>query len=465
MKSIGIYLMQTVFLIIAVITVGGYAIAGNIQPSTGIVTLALNDTSASVATLQLQAAINSSSSQNKKLIINNKDGVIYISNTIFLPSNSNIDFNNCTIRRDIKYGIYDMILNKDRIHGNSNITVQNLRIDGNKHADNRKAEVKSDRFIGLGLFKCNHVELINIDVHGTVNAEIQEEGTRAGIYFEKCRDVIGTNIDGHDNDRTAILIKDSAVTINGSVTYNNYGSGISSYNADYSQYYNIVTHDNGYSQLSVNGKGSKVAHVVAYNGAKGFANLNIGHNSEANDSSNTVINDVKINGGNGWGITVAGSNNVTITDASVIGNNNYDIYVMDNVNNLSLNNIVVSNSKSTGIYFKSGTGHVLNNANIFNNGSYGVEVDRQASVTIGPNVSIYNNGKHSINTAYDLVVIGSAYLGFVAKFGISDAPKINSLWLAGGKVYVDPTSIGKFMSSTRIRKTSGGEITTISEGE
>lgn len=465
LKCIYTVMVQAFFLIIITMIFDKYVIANEIKPSISIVTLTLSDISAPEATRKLQLAINNSSTQNNKLIINNKDCIIYISSTIFIPSNSNIDFNNCTIRRDTKYGIFDMILNNDKIHGNSNIMLQNLRIDGNKDADYRKAEAKSDRFIGLGLFKCNNIKLINIDVHDTVNAEIQREGARAGIYFENCLDVMGKNINGHDNDRTAILIKDSTITIDGSVTYNNYGSGISSNNADRSQYYNIVTHDNGYSQLSVNGNGSKVAHVVAYNGAKGFSNLNIGHNTEAGDSSNTIVNDVKINGGNGWGITVAGSNNVTITDASVVGNNYYNVYAMDNVDNLTLNNIVVSNSKSTGIYYKSGTGHVLNNANIFNNNSYGIEVDKQASVMIGPNVSIYNNGKHSNSTSYDLVVIGSAYLGFAAKFGSSDIPKIASIWLAGGKVHIDPDSINSFMSTTNIRKTSGGEITTNSEGQ
>lgn len=420
-------------------------------------------TTSSELTKSLQKAIDTSAGNNQHLVLKNINAIIPLSKTLLIPSNADIDFNNCVLKRDVKYGIFDMVLNKNKTEGNNDISIRNLKLDGNKDVDHRVAERKKDRFIGLGLFNVNRAVLNNIDVSNTVNAELQREGAKSGIYFENCKEVQARQIHGHNNDKTAILINNSKVVIDGSSTYHNSGSGISSYNADYSEYYNITTHDNGYSQLSVNGQHSKVAHVNAYNGPSGFANVNIGHNSIGDDSSNTVVSDIKISGGLGWGLTVNGSHDVYISDVIVSGNMKFNIYIMDNVNRINLNKITCFGSKSTGIYFKSGTGHSINHANVYDNGGYGIEIERNAGIVIGSTVRAYDNGKNDANAA-DLVVSGTASLkGPLWDQFINARSKTANIWVAGGNLNVDPLVLDALGRSLRLRKTSGGQIRTSSE--
>jgi hypothetical protein len=409
----------------------------------------------------LQRAIDSSVERNKQLSIKNKNATYYISKTLHIPSNANIDFNNCTLKRDVKHGVFDMMLNKNISEGNSNITIRNLKLDGSKDADHRASAKKADRFIGLGLFNVRGASLINIEVSYTVNAEMQSEGTKSGIYFENCKDIQAKQIHGHNNDKTAILINNSKVIINGSSTYNNSGSGISSYNADYSEYYDITTHDNGYSQLSVNGQYSKVARVNAYNGPNGYASVNIGHNSKGDDSSNTVVSDIKISSGLGWGLTVNGSNDVRISDVIVSGNAKFNIYIMDNVNRTILDKITCFGSKSTGIYYKSGAGHSLNHSNVYGNAVYGIEIKKQADVAIGSLVRIHDNGKSADDNAADLVISGNASLnGRLSDESASTRSKTVNIWVAGGNLYLDPALLNVLGKTVRIRKTSGGQVRT-----
>jgi hypothetical protein len=455
-KNIKSLVLSTVFL---ALLVPWQSIASSQAAGPGEVLLELNTSlSAPELTASLQAALDGCAKQNGKLRITNREGVFLISKTLYLSSGVHVDFNNCTLKRDAKYGVFDMMLNKGRLEGNSKIVISNLKLDGNKDADKRTATKKEDRFTGLGLYKVNKARLENIVVTRTVNAEIQNEGAKSGILFENCSEVEAKQLQGHYNDRSAILIYNSAVSIKGAVTSHNSGSGITSCNADYSEYTDIVTHDNGYSQLSVNGQNSKIARVNAYNGASGFANLNIGHNSQANDSSNTVATDINISGGRGWGISVNGSNDVKLSDVNVSGNSNFNIYVIENVNRLKLDNVRCFGSKSTGIYYKSGSGHTIDRTDVYQNGIYGIEITKKAEVVIGPEVRIYDNRGVISKTVADLVVTGTAHVkGRLMGNSKARSQKAN-VWIAGGKLYVDSGQLIPSGAALNIVKTSGGAL-------
>lgn len=377
-----------------------------------------------------------SAKSGKEIKFTSKDGHVYIGKEIKIYSGCNVDFNNIELRRVVPGDVFDVIVNGDQVNGGQDINISNLRIDGNKDLDNRRAENVMDRFSGISLIRVKNSVLRNVQVVNTVNGEEQKEGGRAGIYFENCRNITAYNIGGSHNDRTAIFIKNSSVSIYGSYTHHNKGSGISGNNAYECQYYDIVTHDNGYSQLSINGKNSKASRITAYNGARGYSNVNIGHNIPSADASNTVLTDLQSYDGKGWGLTVAGSNNVVINNARISGNEGANVYVFDNANNLSINNVSVYGSGSNGIYVKDGEGHKINEVRVYDNSAHGIEIGMNASATIGPLADIYNNGRRSRETvAAGLAVVGKA-LVTGGNFYNNDksANQAYGLWAAGGMV-------------------------------
>lgn len=405
-------------------------------------------------TRSLQAALDRAAGQGKRLVLANRDAVLPVSGTVYLDSGADVDFNNCTVKRDPGYGVFDLMLNR----GNSDISIQNLKLDGNKDADGRSSKRKEDRFTGLGLIQVQGARLKNVEVSNTVNAEIQSEGTKAGIYLERCSDLLAQGVNGHHNDRSAILVCNSSVVIDGSLTHDNAGSGITSYNADNSEYRNIVTHDNGYSQLSVNGQNSRISGVHAYNGAKGFSSVNIGHNSRANDSSNTIASDLRVGGGLGWGISVNGSSDVALSNVSVSGNKDFNIYVMDNVHRLRLDNVTCFGSKSTGIYYKSGSGHSIERTSIHDNGIYGIEISKKAEVAIGPEVRIYDNVSSVGKNVADLVVSGTARVTGRLFDNARARSQRSNIWIAGGRLYMSRSLAAPLGGTVNIMKTSGGEL-------
>ncbi|MDD2637154.1 MAG: right-handed parallel beta-helix repeat-containing protein [Bacteroidales bacterium] len=409
-------------------------------------------------TLALQKAIDSSSKNKKQLILRTTDKNYFISSTIKIPSDIVIDFNNNTIYRDTKYGVFDMFTNNNHRIGNKNIKFMNLKIHGNKDVDSRNATNYKDRFSGIYLYNVTDTELNKIEVSYTVNGEEQKDGNRAGIMFENCSNITAKDLDGHHNDRTAIYILNSSVKIYGSYTHNNKGSGISGNNSYNSEYSNIKTHNNGYSQLSINGKNNKASFIDAYNGAKGYSNINIGHNIKSADASGTFISNVNSYDSEGWGLTVSGSNNVTISDAIIHGNKGNNIYIIDNSNRVTILNSKAFNGSSTGVYFKNGTGHIINNSEIFDNGSHGVEIAASASVYLGPSVKIYNNGKVTASNSAGVAVSGYAKIeGGYYYDNQNKKTQSADVWAAGG--IIDLINFNILMNSEySVRKTSHGII-------
>jgi len=416
-------------------------------------------------TLALQKAIDYSHQMRIPIILDTNNKSYFIANTIKIPSDLSIDFNNNTIYRDPKFGVFDIITNSNHNTGNSNITIKNLMIHGNKDADSRHAVNIKDRFAGLRLYNVTNSILDNIDVSYTVNGEEQKEANRAGIMFENCNNITANNINGHHNDRTAIFILNSSVKIYGSYTHHNKGSGIGGNNSFNSEYYNIHTHNNGYSQLSINGKNNKASFVNAYNGAKGYSNINIGHNIKSADASGTIISNIKSYNSDGWGLTVSGSSDITISDAVVYGNKDKNIFIIDNSNRVKILKSKVYDGNSIGIYFKNGSGHVVDNSEVFSNGSHGIEISKSASVELGPSIKVYNNGRLITSNSSGVAVSGYAkIIGGDYYDDQNQKTQSAGVWAAGGTIDLLNSRIPKNKEYS-LRKTSNGKITTKAHSE
>ena len=347
----------------------------------------LSDIETKDNSFEIQSAINNN--VGKKLIFDKKTYVI--SKTIKIPSNIEIDFSNSIIKRKAGTSAFDMIVNSDNLKGNHNIVIKNLIIDGNKDIDNFIAMNVNNRFSGLKLENVKNSKLENITVKGTVNGENQGDVTSkvpaAGIYFLKSKNIQCQEINGYNNDRTAIFINQSKVKINHSTTYNNLGSGISGTHANDSEYYNIVSYNNGYSNVSINGLRSKVSNVKTF-GSK-FSGLNVGH--EGVPSDNSTISNVESFKNSYEGLTIAGSKSVYANNIIVYDNVRTNIWVFRNSNASILQNIVSKNPISgIGIRYDSGTKHILRNVELMN-----IEAN---NIKVAPNVKVE---KSNIRTLKD----------------------------------------------------------------
>jgi Alanine-zipper, major outer membrane lipoprotein len=392
----------------------------------------LNDADSQLAdvlkdTTDLQTTINDFANRNVKLTLKRK--IYEVTASLLIPSNVEVDFNHSTIKRKTGAGVFDLIKNADTVNGNTDIKLYNLKIDGNKDADLLVATTESHRFGGLTLFKVTNSTLKNIEVTGTVNNE-----NTAGIYFEDCSGVDAYNLDGYSNDRTAILLVRSKVRINGSITYDNLGSGISSIDADESEYHNIVTYNNGYSNLSINGERSKASNILTYGSS--YSGLNIGHSTAGNNSDDTIVTNVHSYNNGYEGITIAGSKGVKLIGFEVHGNTRNNVRVYDGASDTKLLSFTVRDSAGgQGMLYESGLNHLVNDADIYGNAASGIYVSAGVSIKVGDLVNVYNNG--IVNTANSGgIVLNGALDSYIGDVNIFDNQTTKTqetgLWIAGG---------------------------------
>jgi hypothetical protein len=429
---------------------------GIIDNEIGLLNTQLADIVKETTSVNLQSVINDFASRGVKLTL--KRQVYEIESTLLIPSNIEIDFNFSTIKRKAGSGVFDLIVNSDTTNGNSNIRLRNLIIDGNKDVDGLVAENIADRFSGLKLVKVLNSVLENITVTKTVNAEDQGDNEAnkpaAGIYFVNCTDIDCKNINGYDNDRTAIFINKSRVRINGSLTYNNLGSGISSKDADESEYNNITSYNNGYSNISVNGLRSRVSNVLTYNSS--YSGLNIGHNGAPADD--TIVTNLHSYNNVLEGITIGGSKRVKIIGFEVYGNQRNNIRVYDGSSDCKILSGTSRNSSGGyGLLIESGKDHLVDDMDIFENASSGIYINSGASsVKIGINTKSYNNGiLNSVNSA-GLILNSSSFCEIGGSYFDNQQTKTqeSGIWIAGGNNHKLLFPIVKDNSLYQVRKTS-----------
>lgn len=318
---------------------------------------------------------------------------IEITETIFIPSNANVDFNFTTIKRKAGLtNIFDLISNTDATNGNMNIRISNLLIDGNRQVDSLVNTNDDYRFSGLKLTKVTGVsEISNVTVINTVNNEELQTTPASGIFYVNCSGLKFNNINGWDNLGTAIFnVGSSKCTIDGSLTYNNTGSGIGGY-GDECNFLNIDTHNNGYSNLSVNGKRCIVDNVRSY--SSGCSGLNIGQDTATAYADDAVISNIHSYNNSYEGITVTHSDRVKIVNINVYGNaidttrENIRVSLSNSTKWL---NIISHDCTSIAIKFYNGIGHTIDSSEFYGCG-VGMYVDSMASVVIGNTVKIHNN--------------------------------------------------------------------------
>jgi hypothetical protein len=398
---------------------------------------------------EINSIIASAVSSNKKVKFKKK--VYEIDSPIILPNNAYVDFNKAVIKRKTGSGLFDMVRNADEVNGNTGIEIENLRVDGNKSGDNLLPNGQND-FSGLSLTKVKNAILRNVDVVNTINAE----KASAGIYFGYCEDIQCENLNGSYNDRTAILFDFcKRISVDGSITHDNGGSGISG-SCEELQLNNITSFNNGYSNVSVNGIRNSVNNVTTFNSV--YSGLNIGHATIPADG--TTVNNVQSYGNQYEGVTVSGSKNVQLNNINTFNNARNNIQIKDNSEGCHINNLVSRNSAGgQGLYIKSGKGHKLSNARIFENFAGAIYSDTGCQVVVDKTVEIYNNGKGSGNaSAITLVANVDSIIGACRIFDDQTTPtQTTGITISGGSgIYVllpkitAATSVSKLSSPTNL---------------
>lgn len=380
--------------------------------------------------------IDSSDAIQKAINSSNKTVGTAGSNYLFtgrvtIPSHKHIDFDSCTLTRKTGSGVYDMLYST----GTTGIKLLVGIIDGNKDADSLVAMNAADRFCGIRFVDVDDSDIFGATVISTVNAEVQAEGNRAGIMLDSCNNVRVKNIIEYNNDRTAVMfVSCTYCSLDNALFYSNTGSGVSSANNDYGRYSNIFAHDNGCSQVSVNGLKSIVDNIIAWNGAINYSGINIGHDTDTGRSHGTVASNLISYNNAGWGITVYGSDDVSINGAYSSGNAVRNVYVFGNSNRTKINGITVTGGNSTGIYYASGIGHTLNSADIYGCGAVGIQVGTSVGLTTGPGVKSYNNGIVTSANSAGLLNGGGLVVINGGEYYDNQATKTqeSGIWAAGG---------------------------------
>lgn len=374
---------------------------------------------------EINAIIASSITKNTKVKFKKK--VYEIDSPILIPDDVYIDFNRAVIKRKTGSGVFDLVKNIDAVNGNTGITLKDLRLDGNKDIDSLVATNDAHRFSGLKLTKVSDSELRNVTVTNTVNGEDQQVTPANGIFLVDCNDIDAFNLNGYNNDRTAIFFKDSdKIRVFGSKTYDNGGSGISSNNANECEYYGIRSYNNGYSNLSVNGLNC-IVDGVRVSGSL-YSGMNIGHNGFPSDG--TIVSNVISYGNTLDGVTIGGSSHVQLMNINTWGNARENIRVFDGSSDSQMLNIL-SHDGVTGVRYYSGKNHTIDNAQFYKNTNAGIYADTGTSGVIGEKIKSYNNGYGAVlSNAINWVVGGEYYDDQATK------TQIYGLWIAGGSGHI-----------------------------
>lgn len=112
---------------------------------------------------KLQDAIDDAAQQNKQLIL--EKGTYVINETITFPSGADVDFGGAEFVRKPGTGsgdIFTMFTNANHTTGNTDITIRNLKINGNKDVDSLVATTWWHCFSGLELNKVSNSKLYRL---------------------------------------------------------------------------------------------------------------------------------------------------------------------------------------------------------------------------------------------------------------------------------------------------------------
>jgi hypothetical protein len=359
-----------------------------------------------------------------------------IDSSIVIPSNSIIYWRHSTIKRKAGSGAFDLIKNLDAVLGDSSILMYNLNIDGNATIDGL-TNIDENRFSGLKLDNVTDSELYNITVTDTINSEEQAPTPAAGIYIVNCSRIKGYNLNAYDIDGAGIFEHNSDhIDIEDSYTHHCLGSGIGSNTIEFCNFKRLHSHDNGNSNISINGPDCTVDTVDTYN--SGMAGLNIGHVGYPADGC--IARNIFSRDNQYGGIVVGGSADVQLLGVDVSGNGLTagweNIRIFDGSTRCTIIGMKNRNSAGTGSGMRiySGTGHYIDDAEISGNKGHGIYADIGTSGRIGGAVKCFNNNQ-SLGTCAGILL--SQAIGWVidsTECYDDQAVKTQTygLWISGG---------------------------------
>jgi len=359
----------------------------------------------------IQNHIDHAANNGMNLLFEHQGLTYTIDQSILIPSNIKIDFNNSIIRRkagEDPIDVFDMLINENLSGGNVNIVLKNLIIDGNREndtptdsSDDLSQHEDNDRFSGLKFSNVSDSKLIDITVQYTVNGEQVQNTPAGGIFFTNgqtggissqfpgCNNIFCKNINAYENDGTGIIIHNSRyITIDGSFTSNNTGSGIGSQEADFCNYYRITSENNGhrpqsanhgiFSNISINGKCS-----VAYDlttSAAGGAGLNVGHPNEPANADFSIIKKVESFDNEKNGIMIRNSDYVQLSDLDLHSNEESNLLIKNVWKNQTLydaSNVRIKNAEFYDYHNDSVNGHLCEGFDAGKEvcGGYGLKIE------------------------------------------------------------------------------------------
>lgn len=145
-----------------------------------------------------------------------------------------------------------------------------------------------------------------------------------------------------------LLTYSDSIRIYGSITHDNGGSGISGREAIRCEYYDILSYDNGFSNLSVNGDDSKIDRVVSYGSL--YSGVNVGHSSLS--SHRTSLSNIKSYGNKYEGITIKNSDDVIVNIVDTFANERNNLLVSDESNRVKIANVNTYDSRGSGLFYQ-----------------------------------------------------------------------------------------------------------------
>ncbi len=358
--------------------------------------------------VRLNEALQYASEKQRHLVL--EHGIYYIDSTIVIPSGSFVDFDGSEFIRTDR--VFDMFANQHPIGGDSNIVLRNLVINGNAWEDGLRAAIDSHRFSGLIFTKVTNSFIQNVTVENTINGENRKppQKSAAGMFFTSgCSDITCSNVNAYNNDRSGIFIYHSdSIRILGSESYGNAGSGITSVNAANCMYYNIVSHHNAYSNVSINGHHSYVENVAT--SFSKYTGLNVGHSGFNTRSDSSVVIDVEAFGNHYEGVTITNSKDVIIERLDLYGNARNNMRVEKGCDGSSIQHVRMHgflpdssgewklSTNGFGLRIKGGGNYYLDHIRSYENWLSGIGLfDLTGELNyLGPDIECYNNGMTNV---------------------------------------------------------------------
>ena len=308
---------------------------------------------------------------------------------IVLSSGSlDADFGGATLQRisgAIAHGPTTQII---KLTGMVGAKIKRLKIDGNKDADGLSGANYWDRCGGLVLDTCSYCEIHDVEIVGTTNGE-----DTSGLYPVNCFRCDFVKIRASYNDRTAIYPRGcDACSFIDVYTHHNLGTGLGGRDSDDCIYRNLISHDEGYSQISLNGKRAIVDNVLSYNSPASYAAIVLGHDTDGSRADGTVASNIVVRDCAGWGICVQGSSDVKITNYSVERCANVGVRIFNNNSSVQLYNGSIKDGTLRGMSVETGRGNKIAGLTVHGQGGGGIAVLSGATECSLRDITAYNNG-------------------------------------------------------------------------